>query len=123
MRAVLAHLIAGGAPAGIKIPTPDFGCLTNNTSIKTITIHGNKSTTPSGMDMLELPFILSGFLKNARLLEEAAFRMVFVVFSSIEGSSSGLGPRRHTLCTKLIIMSTAANCGERSDKGASCKGN
>jgi hypothetical protein len=100
-----SHLIAGGAPAGIKIPTPDFGCLTNNTNINTTTIHGNKSTTPNGIDMLELPFNLRGFLKNANLLEVAGFRAGLEVFSSTEGSSSGVGTRFHTLCTKLIMAS------------------
>jgi hypothetical protein len=76
---LIAHLIAGGAPAGIKIPTPDFGCLTNNTNINTTTIHGNNSTTPNGIDMLELPFNLSGFLKNANLPFDACFRLGFDV--------------------------------------------
>lgn len=61
------YLIAGGAPAGIKIPTPDLGWRTKSTKINTTTIHGNNRTTPSGIEMLELPFNRSGRLKNANL--------------------------------------------------------
>jgi hypothetical protein len=95
---VPTHLIAGGAPAGIKIPTPDLGCRTNSTNINTTTIHGNSRTTPSGMEMLELPFNLNGLRKNANL-EEALF---FVLPSSIEGRSGVVGSRFQTLCTKPI---------------------
>lgn len=98
------NLIAGGAPAGIKMPTPELGCRAKSTNINTTTMQGKSKTTPSGMDMLELPFNLSGLLKKAS-------REVFLGFdllSSIWGSSGAVGIRFHTLCTKPIVMSMFA---------------
>jgi hypothetical protein len=93
----LAYLIAGGAPAGIRMPTPDLGCLTNSTKINTTTMQGNKSTTPKGIEMLEFPLNLSGLRKKASL--EVTF--VFLT-SSIEGRLGDEGRRFRTLCTNPI---------------------
>jgi hypothetical protein len=75
------------------MPTPDLGCRTKSTKIKTTTIQGNNKTTPSGMEMLELPFNLNGRRKNANLEE----LFVFVFISSIEGSSGDTGNNFFTL--------------------------
>jgi hypothetical protein len=80
------------------MPTPDLGCRTNSTKINTTTIQGNSRTTPRGIDMLELPFNLSGRLKNASL--EVTF--VFVFASSIEGRFGDEGSRFRTLCMNPI---------------------
>jgi len=77
----LAYLMAGGDPAGINIPTPDLGCRTNNTKIKTTTMQGNNNTTPRGIEMLEFPFSLSGRRKKAS--RELVFALVFT--SSMDG--------------------------------------
>jgi hypothetical protein len=61
-------------------------------------MQGNKSTTPRGIEMLELPFSLSGRLKNANL--ELVFVLVFT--SSIDGRFGDEGMRFRTLCTKPI---------------------
>lgn len=94
-----AYLIAGGAPAGINMPTPDLGCRTNSTRINTTTIHGNNKTTPRGIEMLELPLNLSGRRKNASLI------LVFdldVFPSSAVGRFGAEGRRFITLCTNPI---------------------
>jgi hypothetical protein len=61
-------------------------------------MQGNNRTTPSGIEMLELPFNLSGRRKNANL--EEAF--VFSLTSSIEGRLRTDGIRFITLCTNPI---------------------
>lgn len=93
------YLIAGGAPAGIKIPTADLGCRTKSTKINTTTIHGNNRTTPSGIDMLELPFNRSGRLKNANLDVTFGFS-----FPSSSGDFADRGMRCIILCTKSIVV-------------------
>lgn len=52
------YLIEGGAPAGNKIRPGEDGCRTMRTKISIITMSGNMSTVPSGMDILEFPFNL-----------------------------------------------------------------
>lgn len=90
--------MAGGAPAGIKIPTPDLGCRTNSTKINTTTIQGNSRTTPRGIEMLELPFNRSGRRKKANLDEALGF----VLTSSRGGRFTDDGTRFRTLCTNPI---------------------
>ncbi len=80
------------------MPTPDLGCRTKSTKINTTTMQGNNSTTPRGIEMLELPFNLSGRRKNANL--ECTF--VFVFTSSIEGRLRADGIRFITLCANPI---------------------
>jgi len=80
------------------MPTPDLGCRTNSTNINTTTIQGNNRTTPRGIEMLELPFSLSGRRKNASL--EPTFD--FVLTSSREGRFGDEGIRFRTLCTNPI---------------------
>ena len=80
------------------MPTPDLGCLTNSTNINTTTMHGNRRTTPRGIEMLELPRNRSGRRKNASL--EVA--LVFVLSSSIKGRFGDEGKRFRTLCTNPI---------------------
>lgn len=92
------YLMAGGAPVGIKMPTPDLGWRTNMISIKTTTRQGNRSTTPKGMEKVELPFKRIGLLKNAHLGD--AF--VFFFTSSSEGRGGDAGMRFKTRCTKPI---------------------
>lgn len=62
-----AYLMAGGAPAGImKFPGEEL-CCTMSTMIKIMTIHGNKSTAPSGTEIFELPFSRIRLLKKDSL--------------------------------------------------------
>ncbi len=76
------YLIEGGAPAGISILPVDEGCRTTRTSIKIITIHGNRSTAPRGIDIFELPFRRIRRRKNANL---GVIRSLWRDTSSIEG--------------------------------------
>jgi hypothetical protein len=80
------------------MPTPDLGCRTNSTKISTTTMQGNNRTTPRGIEMLELPFNLSGRRKNANL----EWTFVFVLTSSMEGRLREDGIRFITLCTNPI---------------------
>ena len=82
------------------MPTPDLGCRTNSTNINTTTIHGNSRTTPNGIEMLELPFNLSGRLKKANLEDP----LLLDFPSSVEGRSGAVGNRFQTLCTKPIVI-------------------
>lgn len=68
-------------------------------------MQGNRRTTPRGIEMLELPFNLSGLLKNARL-DVTRF---FVLTSSIEGRARAEGMRFITLCTKPIDAAVLGN--------------
>lgn len=101
--------MAGGAPAGINILPGDAGCLTNRTSMKMTTMHGNISTTPSGMEMLELPFNRKGRRKNASLDEF----LVFVFNSSIVGILGDGGRRlraRRTTSMAAVTLSRMVCC-------------
>jgi|SRR6266536_839205 len=101
--------MAGGAPAGINMPTPDLGCRTNSTKINTTTIHGNSSTTPRGIEMLELPFNRSGLWKNASL----DVTLFFDLPSSIVGRFGDEGKRFSALCMNPIdTMAFVARWGQ-----------
>ena len=76
------HLIDGGAPAGISILPVDEGCRTTRTSIRIITIQGNRSTAPRGMETFELPFKRIRRRKKANL---GVIRSVWRDTSSREG--------------------------------------
>lgn len=82
------------------MPTPDLECRITSTKINMRTIHGNKRTTPSGIEILELPLSRSGRLKKASLDEIFGFSLAF----STDGRSAlaAEGMRFHTLCTKAI---------------------
>jgi hypothetical protein len=63
-------------------------------------MHGNNRTTPRGIEILELPFNLSGRRKKAN--REETF--VFSLTSSIEGRFLDDGIRFITLCTNPIVV-------------------
>ena len=50
-----SYLIEGGDPGGSNVPPVFPGCLATSTIITIITIHGNRSTVPSGTEIFELP--------------------------------------------------------------------
>lgn len=77
------HLMVGGAPAGISIPPVEEGWRTTRIRINIMTIHGNKSTAPRGMDIFELPFSRIRRRKKANLGEDRNL--------SCDGSSKGGG--------------------------------
>jgi hypothetical protein len=60
----------GGAPAGIRIRPGEEGWVTMRRTIRTITIHGNSSTNPNGIEIVE--FLLS----RIRRLKKANFGIV-----------------------------------------------
>lgn len=62
----VSYLIAGGAPAGISIRPGEFGCLTKRMRMRMTTMSGNNITTPTGIEMVELPLKRSGLRKKAR---------------------------------------------------------
>lgn len=49
-----AYLIAGGVPDGINNPLELCGCVSTNTTIKTITTQGNSKTKHSGIEKEEV---------------------------------------------------------------------
>jgi len=68
-------------------------------------MQGKSSTTPKGMEMLELPFNRKGRLKNANL--ELVFALDLT--SSMEGRFGDEGIRFSTLCTKPIVTNVLAD--------------
>ena len=69
------HLIAGGAPAGMMRPPGVALCLATSKIIKSTTAKGKNSTTPSGIDILELPFTRIRLLKNDNLAVKRCFSL------------------------------------------------
>ena len=63
----LTYLIDGGAPAGNSALAGLEGCRTTKANIVTMTIHGNNSTAPRGIDTFELPFNRIRLRNNANL--------------------------------------------------------
>ena len=82
------YLMAGGAPAGIKICPGDEGCRTMITSINIITIRGNNSTSPNGIEIFEFPFKRIRLLKKPRC---GAPRSFLGAHSSREAREGRLG--------------------------------
>lgn len=68
-----------------------------------MTMHGNRRTTPSGIENFELPLNRNGRRKNASLDDNEIFGFTFSFFST-DGRSAFLaeGRRLNALCTKLI---------------------
>ena len=85
----------------MNTPPPDLWCRTNSSKINSTTMQGNNSTTPSGIDMLELPFNRSGRRKKASLDDGLDFPFIFE--SSSVGRSADDGRRFMILCTKPIL--------------------
>lgn len=75
--------MVGGAPAGINMPPVEEGCRTIRIRIRMMTIHGNRSTAPSGIDIFEFPFKRIRRRKKANLDDIRSF--------SCEGSFNGGG--------------------------------
>lgn len=96
------YRIAGGAPAGISILPGELGCLTNRTSMRITTMHGNRTTTPRGTDILELPFNLRGLRKKARR-EVIPLDFAFV-FSSLVGRCEEVAGTRLYVRRKRSMM-------------------
>jgi hypothetical protein len=104
----------------------DDGCLTNNTRIRTTTMHGKSMTTPSGTDMLEFPLNLNGLRKKARR-KAHMFGRVFG-FSSDVGNWGGPDPtsllalRKRSITTDLyrVVRSLRATL-EGVEKRGVCR--
>lgn len=77
------------------------------TSIKIITISGNKSTTPKGIDIFELPFKRMRLLKKANLGRIRSFRRLT---SSKDGGLGEEGIRFTNFCMSPI--DAAATIGD-----------
>ena len=75
----------GGAPAGIINPPGEDGCRTISTIINIMTIHGNRSTAPSGIEIFELPFSRMRLLKNDNLGMNRSFSSVKSVKEGRDG--------------------------------------
>lgn len=69
------------------------------TSINKITISGNKSTAPNGIDIFELPFKRIRLLKKANLGKIRSFRRLI---SSKDGRIGEEGIRFANFCTSPI---------------------
>lgn len=69
------------------------------TSINIITISGNKSTAPNGIDIFELPFKRIRLLKKANLGKIRSFRRLI---SSKDGRIGEEGIRFANFCTSPI---------------------
>ena len=97
----VTYLIDGGAPAGISILPVDEGCRTTRTSIKIITIQGNRSTAPRGIDIFELPFKRIRRRKKANL---GVIRSLWRETSSREGRLGEEGIRLTRFWTSPMLV-------------------
>ena len=75
LRVIVAHLIEGGAPAGIITPPGEDGCRTTRTNMRMITRIGNNSNTANGTDTFEFPFNRIRLLKKSNLGNIRSFRL------------------------------------------------
>jgi hypothetical protein len=94
----------GGAPAGMRIPPEEDGCLTKISTIKTIITHGNNNTKPSGIEIDELP-------RSLILLRRKANRLASWPFSrevSSRGASAGADGRRLTMRRTICMVANQA---------------
>jgi len=103
----VSYLIDGGAPAGISILPGDEGCRRNKTRINIMTIHGNKRTSPKGIEMEELPFKRMRRRKKANRGES---RSALRDTSSREGRLGEFGRCFASFCTKLMIAAVSGRC-------------
>jgi len=106
--------MAGGAPAGMKIVPGEEGCTTTSINISIITMHGNTSTKPKGIDIFELPFSRIRRLKNAERDGRKSFSRGR---SSSEGGSGAEGRCFMTRCTNPMIVVDLEVCAQRSRQG------
>ena len=72
----MAYRMAGGAPASIIGPPGEALCFATSTIIKIMTRSGNSNTTPSGTDILELPFKRILLLKKANVGVKRSFSLL-----------------------------------------------
>ena len=97
----------GGAPAGMRSLAGPEGCRTSRTRMRMMTRHGKSRTTPSGMEILELPRSRIRRRKKAnrgvrysrcweRLLTAGSF--------SREVKLRGEGSRFASFCTNPIVQ-------------------
>ena len=84
----------------MNIVPGEEGCTTISIKISMITIQGNKSTKPRGMDIFELPFSRIRLLKKASREERWS---LWRERSSREGGSGAEGKCFITLCTNPMI--------------------
>ncbi len=94
------YRIAGGAPAGIKMPPGVAGCRTMRTKMSTMTMHGKRRTAPRGTEMEELPFKRTRRRKKANRGEMRSFCWER---SWREGRFGAEGMRLTIFCTRSMM--------------------
>lgn len=97
--------MVGGVPAGTRRRPGEDGCRKKSIAISNITMHGNKRTNPSGIDIFELPFIRMRRLKRENRGSEGSLFSLFHSFfhSFTEGKLAEEGMPFLSRCRKLII--------------------
>lgn len=95
----MTDLIDGGVPEGTSMEAGEEGCLTNNRTMSTMTMQGNKRTMPRGIEMEE--FLLS----RMRRRKKANFGNI-PPFSSGPESADGR-EKGARLASRIIPMGTA----------------
>jgi hypothetical protein len=95
----------GGAPEGIRMRPGEDGCLTKRKRMNTTTIHGNRSTKPSGIEMDELPFSRIRRRKNDN---RGKVRPFSFLKSSRDGMFGVEGIRLTSPCTKPMAESVTS---------------
>ena len=91
--------MAGGPPGGIMIRTGEDGCRTMRRRIRAMTMHGNRRTTPSGIEMDELPRMR---IRRRKKASRGEMRSRWREMSSREGRLGDDGMRLTRSCTRPI---------------------
>ena len=118
------YRMAGGAPAGIKMPPGAAGCRTTRTRMRTMTMQGKSKTAPRGTEMDELPFNRTRRRKKAH---GEAIRSGGGERSSRDGKLGLEGSRLTSRCIRSIALRCAMSnfqcrlkiARRRVDSGAS----
>jgi hypothetical protein len=95
----------GGAPEGMRMRPGEDGCLTKRKRMNTTTMHGNRSTKPSGIEMDEFPFSRIRRRKNDN---RGKVRPFSFLKSSRDGMFGVEGIRLTSPCTKPMVESVTS---------------
>lgn len=93
----------GGAPAGMRMPPGEDGCLTKIRTIKIITTHGKSKTMPSGIEMEEFPRSRMRLLRKANRTDWPFSRE-----ASSNDASAGARGMRLTMRRTIFMVATKA---------------
>jgi hypothetical protein len=102
----------GGAPAGMRMPPGEDGCLTKIRTIKIITTHGKSKTMPSGIEIEEFP-------RSRMRLRRKANRTDWPFSRETSSKEASAGARGMRLTMRRTIFMVAKKAPETARKQTS----